>query len=175
MARVYLGLGSNLGDREAHLRDAVRRLGRVVEILRISSVYRSEPVGYVEQPDFWNLVVEARTSLEPEALLRDVHRIEDELGRTRPFPNAPRVIDIDVLLYDDVVVETPELTIPHPRMLERAFVLRPLAELAPGLRDPRSGERIAERLGRGAGLERTERLFPGDRLLDGDAQANDTR
>lgn len=172
MAHAYLGLGTNLGDREANLRAAIGGLSEIGTIASISSVYRTEPVGYRDQPDFWNLVVELRTALAPEALLRAVQRIEDALGRTRPFPNAPRVIDIDVLLYDDLVSETADLTVPHPRMLERGFVLRPLVEIAPELEHPGTGERLAERLERAEGLERVERLFPGRRLLnDGDGDA----
>ncbi len=166
MPRAYLGLGTNLGDRESNLRTALRALSGLGEIAAVSSVYLSEPVGYRDQPRFWNLVVELRTALGPEEVLDAARRIEAGLGRTRPFPNAPRVIDIDLLLYDDRVLETPELEIPHPRMLERGFVLRPLAEIAPGLRHPRTGERIADHLARAERLERSERLFPGERLLE---------
>lgn len=166
--RVYLGLGTNLGDREQNLRSALRRLRGLGEITAISSVYRSEPVGYSDQPDFWNLVVELRTKREPIDLLEEVQGIEAELGRVRTFRNAPRTIDIDVLLYGDEILDTEQLAVPHPRMMERAFVLRPLTEIAPDLRDPRTGERIADRLDRPDGLERTERLFPGERLLDGE-------
>lgn len=169
MPRAYLGLGTNLGDREQNLREALRRLAAVLEIDGVSSVYETEPVGYTPQPDFWNLVVRGATRLEPESLLRAVERIERELGRQPSFPNAPRVIDIDLLLYDNVCLATPTLEIPHPRMLERAFVLRPLAELEPELRHPATGERIADRLvALGAGLGRAEPLFPGHRLLGRD-------
>ena len=172
MAHAYLGLGTNLGDREANLRAAIGGLSRFGTITSISSVYRTEPVGYRAQPEFWNLVVELRTELAPEALLRAVQGIEDAQGRVRPFPNAPRVIDIDVLLYDDLVTEAPELTVPHPRMLERGFVLRPLVEIAPELEHPGTGERLAERLERVEARERVERLFAGRRLLnDGDGDA----
>lgn len=165
MPRAYLGLGSNLGDREAHLRAAIRQLRAVGSISAISSVYRTEPVGYREQPDFWNLVLELETGLGPEELLREALRIEEALGRVRTFRNAPRPIDIDLLFYDDLVLESPHLTLPHPRAMERGFVLFPLAEIAPQLRDPRTGERIVDRLERAEGLERVERLFPGERLL----------
>lgn len=172
MARVYLGLGTNLGDREANLRAALERLREVATIEALSSVYRSEPVGYREQPDFWNLVVRARTELPPEALVEAAKRIEAELGREPAFRNAPRVIDIDLLFYDDLRITTPTLTVPHPRLLERGFVLRPLAELDPELRHPVTGERIADRLACAEGLERTERLFPGDRLLHANNSEN---
>lgn len=177
VARVYLGLGTNLGDREANLRAALARLAALGRIEAVSSVYRSEPVGYRSQPDFWNLVIELATGLAPEALLREAQRIERELGRTRAFRNAPRPIDIDVLLYEDRVIETSTLTVPHPRMLERAFVLRPLAEIAPRLRHPGTGAPIAEPLEREEPLERTERLFPGRRLLGdvGDLEDERTR
>src|SRR5690606_38433219 len=104
--------------------------------------------------------------LTPEALLHEVFRIEAALGRARPFPDAPRVIDIDLLLYGDRTVDRPELTLPHPRMRERGFVLRPLVEIAPDLKHPVSGVRFAELLERAEGLEHTERLFPGRCLLD---------
>ncbi|HEX7049181.1 MAG TPA: 2-amino-4-hydroxy-6-hydroxymethyldihydropteridine diphosphokinase [Longimicrobiales bacterium] len=167
MPRVYLGLGTNLGDREAHLREALRRLRAVVAIDAVSSVYQSEPVGYRAQPDFWNLVVRGRTELAPEALLEATRAIERAMGRRPSFRNAPRVIDIDLLFYDDVRMATPSLVLPHPRLIDRAFVLRPLVELDPELRHPGTGERLAEVLSRARGLERTEVLFPGSRLLEG--------
>lgn len=166
MATVFLGLGTNLGDREANLRAALRMLRDVVRIEAVSAVYESEPVGYRAQPDFWNLVVRAMTRLEPLALLEAVRGIERALGREPSFRNAPRVMDIDLLLYDDVELDLPELTLPHPRMLERAFVLKPLAELAPDAVHPRTGRTFREHA---AGAERRERavpLFPGERLLE---------
>lgn len=165
MPRAYLGLGTNLGDREANLRAAIRQLRAAGSISAISSVYRTEPVGYRDQPDFWNLVLELETDVGPEELLREAHRIEEALGRVRTFRNAPRPIDIDLLFYDDLVLESPHLTLPHPRAMERGFVLYPLAEIAPQLRHPRTGERMVDRLERATGLERVERLFPGERLL----------
>ncbi|HUH13920.1 MAG TPA: 2-amino-4-hydroxy-6-hydroxymethyldihydropteridine diphosphokinase [Longimicrobiales bacterium] len=169
MARVVLGLGANLGDREGALRAALSALAPPVRIERASSVFRSDPVGYREQPDFWNLVVTGETALDPPALLARVRAIEEALGRARTFPNAPRTIDIDVLLYDALVLSTPELTLPHPRMLERAFVLRPLVELMPGERHPVTGRRFDEHLRDAeARLERAEPLFPGERFLEGE-------
>jgi len=150
---VWLGLGANLGDRLANLRAALRRVERVVAIDAVSSVYESEPVGYQEQPDFLNLVVRGRTTLSPRALLEAVLGIERELGRERAFPNSPRVIDIDLLLYGDRVIAEPGLQVPHPRMLERAFVLRPLVEIDPDLPHPLTGERMAGHL---AGADRLE-------------------
>ncbi|MFC1978712.1 2-amino-4-hydroxy-6-hydroxymethyldihydropteridine diphosphokinase [Chloroflexota bacterium] len=128
---VYLGLGSNLGDRESNLLDAIERLGEKVVVQQISSPYDTEPVGYADQPRFLNAVVKADTKLTPDDLLKFLKKIEVELGRTSSFVNGPRLIDIDILLYDDVVVDTPLLTIPHPRYTERAFVLVPLAKIAP--------------------------------------------
>ncbi|MFW6201224.1 MAG: 2-amino-4-hydroxy-6-hydroxymethyldihydropteridine diphosphokinase [Gemmatimonadota bacterium] len=168
MTRVYLGLGTNRGERGENLRRALARLRRVVAIDALSSVYRSEPVGHRRQADFWNMVVRADTDLDPEPLLERLKGIERAMGRRATFPNAPRVIDLDILLYGDGVVRTPTLEVPHPRMLERGFVLRPLAELDPDRRHPVTGRTIAEHLRAAApGLERTERLFPGERLEDG--------
>jgi len=171
MPTVFLGLGTNLGDREANLRAALRRLREVVRIEAVSFVYGSEPVGYRAQPDFWNLVVRAGTQLEPLALLGAVRGIERALGRKPSFRNAPRVIDIDLLLYDDVQIDLPELTLPHPRMLERAFVLKPLMELAPDVVHPRTRRTIREHAAGAGQLERAEPLFPGERLLGGSEAA----
>lgn len=168
MAIAYLGLGTNLGERRRNLRDALRQLAEVVSIQAVSSVYESEPVGFREQPDFWNLVVRVETELDPFELLERVSEVERRLGRTRPFPGAPRTIDVDILLYDDAVIRTPELQIPHPRMLERAFVLRPLAELDPGVEHPIAGRTVGEILAGATGLERAERLFGGAELLRDD-------
>jgi 2-amino-4-hydroxy-6-hydroxymethyldihydropteridine diphosphokinase len=159
MPRVFLGLGTNLGDREANLRGALAALSKRVDIQRVSSVYQSEPVGFLDQPDFWNIVVSAETQLEPHALLDALLDVERELGRERSFRNAPRLIDIDLLLYGEDVVSTDRVQIPHPRMGERAFVLLPLVELEPALRDPATGASYADRLAEG-GLERIERVEP---------------
>lgn len=166
MPTVFLGLGTNLGDREANLRAALRGLAEVMRIDAVSSVYESDPVGYRGQPVFWNLVVRGQTTLPPAALLGALHEIETSLGRRRTFRNAPRVIDIDVLLYDDERIALPDLEIPHPRLRERAFVLRPLAELDPGLVVPGTGCTVAEILEAARGLERAEPLFDGQRLLE---------
>jgi len=166
MATVFLGLGTNLGDREANLRAALRMLRDVVQIEAVSSVYESEPVGYRPQPDFLNMVVRARTQLEPSALLEAVRGIERALGREPSFRNAPRVMDIDLLLYDDIELDLPELTVPHPRMLERAFVLKPMAELAPDAAHPRTGRTFREHAAEAERFERAVPLFPGERLLE---------
>ncbi len=133
MPTVYLGLGSNLGDREGHLADALERLAERVEVREVSPVYESEPAGYHDQPRFLNLVARVDTGLGPAALLEHIHDLERGMGRERVFRDAPRIIDIDILLYDDIRMSTESLTLPHPRMLRREFVLRPLADLDPGL------------------------------------------
>ncbi|MER3455375.1 MAG: 2-amino-4-hydroxy-6-hydroxymethyldihydropteridine diphosphokinase [candidate division GAL15 bacterium] len=132
--RVFLSLGSNLGARQANLQAALRLLQEGgVRVVRCSSWYETDPVGYVDQPPFLNLVVEARTELSPHALLRLAQRVESALGRVRQVPWGPRTADVDLLLYGNRVVATPELVLPHPRMRERAFVLVPLHEVAPDL------------------------------------------
>ncbi len=136
-ATVYIALGSNLGARGALLRGALDRLEEQVAVTAVSPVYETDPVGYTEQGPFLNAVVGGTTTLAPRALLRALLRIERDLGRERPFPNAPRTIDLDLLFYDALVLDTPDLTVPHPRLHERAFVLAPLADIAPALRHPR--------------------------------------
>lgn len=132
---AYLGLGSNLGDREEFLREAVRQLSENprVEIAAISSFYETAPVGYTDQPDFINVVIKVKTTLSPQKLLEICLSTEKKIGRLRTIRWGPRVIDIDVLLYNDLKVDEKDLQIPHPRMLEREFVIRPLAEIAPDL------------------------------------------
>jgi 2-amino-4-hydroxy-6-hydroxymethyldihydropteridine diphosphokinase len=142
VATVYLSLGSNLGDREANLRAALHEL----RPNRVSAIYETEPVGLAEQPWFLNLVAELETALYPEQLLAEAQRIEHDLGRVRTIPNGPRTVDIDVLLYDDAVLHTPQLEIPHPRLHERRFVLAPLAELTPDLRHPVIGQTVIDML-----------------------------
>jgi 2-amino-4-hydroxy-6-hydroxymethyldihydropteridine diphosphokinase len=165
MPRVWLGLGTNLGDRAAHLSTALDSLRAIGRVEAVSSVYESEPVGFRDQPDFWNLVIRVQTDREPEEILGVAKEIEHEMGRRPSFRNAPRPIDIDLLLYDGRLVATPTLIIPHPRLTERAFVLRPLVELDPGLRHPSTGMHIHEYL-HGAELEDTRLLFPGTQLLE---------
>ena len=129
--RAVLGLGANLGDAPATLRAAVEAIGHLphTEVTAVSSVYLTAPVGYVDQPDFYNIVVTVETELTPHTLLGGCLGVEAALGRVRTFRNAPRVVDIDLLLYEGYAEQTEELTVPHPRMMERAFVLVPLHEL----------------------------------------------
>jgi 2-amino-4-hydroxy-6-hydroxymethyldihydropteridine diphosphokinase len=149
---VYLSLGSNLGDREQMLQSALDRLHAAdLRILRVSSIYETEPLGLKEQRFFLNLVAEVETDLFPLLLLSRIQKIELQLGRKRPGQlNGPRSIDIDILLYGRATVHSARLDIPHPRLHERRFVLGPLVELAPDLRHPTLGRTMRELL---AGLE----------------------
>lgn len=142
---VCLGLGSNLGDREAYLRAALLSLNAIegTRVVSTSSVYCSKPWGKLDQPDYMNMAALLETRLEPGELLAECKRTEWEAGRTAGERWGPRVLDIDILLYDDLVLDSAALTIPHPRMWQRQFVLKPLAELLPDLRDP-GGRSISE-------------------------------
>jgi 2-amino-4-hydroxy-6-hydroxymethyldihydropteridine diphosphokinase len=144
MATAYIGLGSNLGDRMTTLRMAIQRLETLGRIAVVSSLYETQPVEYLEQPPFLNAVVALDTALTPADLLSALLGIERYLGRRRSFPNAPRTLDLDLLVVDDVILDTPELTLPHPRLHERAFVLVPLAEIAPELVLPGTGKTMRE-------------------------------
>jgi 2-amino-4-hydroxy-6-hydroxymethyldihydropteridine diphosphokinase len=133
---VILGMGSNLGDRLTHLRAALEALKPVYQIERLSSVYETAPQLVTDQPAFYNLVCAGRTNLTPQELLRFLKELEARLGRQVRYRYGPREIDLDIVLYGDLVMETDDLTIPHPRLAERAFVLVPLAEIAPDLPHP---------------------------------------
>ena len=152
--RAAIGLGSNLpsefGGREENLREAIARIGALGSVVAVSEFYDTAPVGYLDQPRFLNGTLLLETELEPLALLRGLLAIEREMGRDRSATVAkgPRVIDLDLLLVGDLVIETSELTVPHPAMWERRFVLEPLKEIAPGLADPVSGKTVEEMLAR---------------------------
>ena len=133
---IILSLGTNLGDREANLRNAIPALAPTVRVTRESRVYETAPWGFEDQPSFLNMGVEGETDLPPLELLKFLKTLETELGRTPTFRYGPRLIDLDILFYDDLILQTPELTIPHPKLHERAFVLMPLVDLAPDFVHP---------------------------------------
>ncbi len=141
---VYLALGSNLGDRLANLKQAIAALPPQMEVKAKSSVYETPPWGYEDQPKFLNQVIKAKTYLDPEPLLKHLKRLEVALGRQESFPNGPRLIDMDILFYDDLVLNSPALVIPHPRLHERGFVLLPLMEIAPDLIHPVNKKSVRE-------------------------------
>lgn len=144
---IYLSFGSNLGDREKNLHAAISALADArVRVTSVSSIYETEPVDLREQPWFLNCVVQAQTAVPPLALLRALREIEASLGSQKLVPKGPRLIDVDILLYADKTIHTPELQVPHPRMLLRKFVLVPLAEIAPNLKHPSWSATAAELL-----------------------------
>lgn len=142
---AFLSLGSNLGDREALLNEALNRLETEgVHVVRRSSIHETEPQDYLDQPRFLNMAIEVETDLTPRELLAAIQKIETEMGRQRTIPKGPRTIDIDILFYANQVIATPALEIPHPRLTERNFVLDPLQEIAPDLRHPVTGKTVRE-------------------------------
>jgi GTP cyclohydrolase-4 len=155
---VYLGLGTNMGDRQANLEQALGLIGERLHIDRVSSVYETEPVGYEDQPSFLNAVCRVTTDIGPLQLLSLVKGIEAGMGRVPNFTNGPRPIDIDIILYGDLVMVDPELTIPHPRMGERAFVLVPLMEIAPDIVHPFSGESIGDMMAKVGGVDGVKKI-----------------
>ena len=141
---VYLALGSNLGDRHENMRQAVAALSPQVDIKAKSHIYETDPWGYEDQPKFLNMAVRGLTYLEPEQLLKHLKRLETALGRQMTFANGPRSIDIDILFFDDLILDTPVLTLPHPRLHERGFVLLPLMDIGPDLVHPLLKKSIRE-------------------------------
>ena len=141
MTVAYVGIGSNLGEPEGQVRQAFAELDRLphTRVVKQSSLYRSSPLGYSPQPRFINAVAQLDTGLAAERLLAELQQLEARHGRKRSFPNAPRTLDLDILLYGDVVLDTPGLKTPHPRMHERAFVLQPLVEISPEVSIPGRG------------------------------------
>ncbi len=142
MKTVYIALGTNLGNRLANLREAIDFFSPELRVTRESTIYETPPWGYIEQPAFLNMVIEAETKLAPRALLSYLKDKEKNLGRVKNFRNGPRLIDLDILFYDNLILDEKKLTIPHPRLHERAFVLVPLAEIAPEFMHPLFGEKI---------------------------------
>lgn len=139
---AFIGLGSNMGDRYQYLVQAVDLIADApfIELVNTSSVYETDPVGYEDQDQFLNMVIEIKTDLSAEQLLANCMRIEQELGRKREIKWGPRTIDLDILLYNQENIETEELAVPHPRMLERAFVMVPLLEICPDIEIPEKGK-----------------------------------
>ena len=144
---VFLALGSNLGDREANLAAAISALEGHGELMAKSRVYETEPVGYEDQPAFLNQVCKLAVKYSPTELLDATRRIERELGRKPTFPNGPRIIDIDVLLYGERIIHTTNLDVPHPKLPERRFVLVPICDIAPDLVHPELGKSMRELAG----------------------------
>jgi len=153
---AYLGLGSNMGDRSANLNEAMELLSRKLQVEKVSAVYDTEPMENTDQARFLNMVCRVHTRIEPAGLLALAKGIETKMGRVPGKRNSPRPIDIDILFYGDQVMETSQLAIPHPRIAERAFVLVPLAEIAPDFKHPVSGQTMKELL---AGITEKQGVF----------------
>jgi 2-amino-4-hydroxy-6-hydroxymethyldihydropteridine diphosphokinase len=161
MITLYLALGSNIGDREKNLREAIRLIGESgIRIANLSSIYETEPVDYLDQPWFLNAVLEAQTDLPATQLLGTLRNIESQMGSKKAFAKGPRLIDLDILLYGNDTIATPHLQIPHPRMLLRNFVLAPLAEIAPALRHPSWPATAAELLSRSSDHSPVRKFVP---------------
>lgn len=158
MSLMYLSLGSNLGDRYANLRRAVALMQEKVAITAVSPVFATEPWGKTDQPPFLNICVAAVTTLSPHEVLNAIKSIEQQMGRQATSHWGPRLIDIDILFYDSVVIQDEDLTIPHPHIAERAFVLAPLATIIPDYKHPQTRETVQEMLEK-IGSEGVERLF----------------
>ena len=162
---VYLSLGSNLGDRAANLRTALRKLSDLGTVKAVSAFYETEPVGSTAQPWFLNCAVKLDTEKMPRQLIAAVLSLEQEMGRLRNQKNGPRIIDIDILLFGTSVIETAGLRVPHPRLHERRFVLEPLTEIAPDVRHPvikRSMRQLRDALPAGQTVKRVVEITPGE-------------
>ena len=146
MIRVFLGIGTNLGDRERNLHEALAVLSQKMVILKESSIYQTAPWGYLDQPAFLNQVIEAQTDLSSLNLLGFLKDTEKQLGRQANFRYGPRLIDLDILFYGNRIIQTPRLQVPHPRLTQRAFVLVPLAEIAPEFVHPQNKQTITQLL-----------------------------
>ncbi len=157
---AYIALGTNLGERRANLRRAIEMMGPGVRVLRKSPVYETTPWGVLDQPDFLNQVVAVETDLAPHRLLMELKRIEAEMGREQTVRYGPRIIDLDILFYNDEVIDLPSLTIPHPYLHERAFVLAPLNDLIPERAHPLLGKTVRQMLAE-VGMEGVKRVDAG--------------
>lgn len=165
---VFLGLGSNLGDRQHYLIEALQRIANLIEteIVAVSSIYESEPIGYLNQGKFLNIVVQLSTNLEPKILLRETQKIENELGRVRAVRWGPRTIDIDILYWGRQMVSASDLNIPHPEVARRRFVLAPLNEIAPQFEAPPHFSKVSQLLAEVSDSGRVEIFLPKENLFN---------